>query len=82
MVQTLFWVGGTLCLAATLLPLTAVFRAARFVRQAAWWLLLGGADKILPVDVKILGNPPTPEEILRGLVALMALIKERRSLHP
>lgn len=42
------------------------------------YAVLGGADKILPVDIKIPGNPPTPEEIMRGLVALMALIKERK----
>ncbi|RJO63179.1 MAG: NADH-quinone oxidoreductase subunit NuoB [Dehalococcoidia bacterium] len=43
------------------------------------YAVLGGADKVLPVDVKIPGNPPTPEEIMRGLVALMALIKERKT---
>lgn len=31
----------------------------------------GGADKILPVDMKIPGNPPSPKEILKGLLALM-----------
>jgi Ni,Fe-hydrogenase III small subunit len=43
------------------------------------YAVLGGADKILPVDIKIPGNPPTPEEIMRGLSALMALIKERKN---
>jgi Ni,Fe-hydrogenase III small subunit len=43
------------------------------------YAVLGGADKVLPVDVKIPGNPPTPEEIMRGLVALMSLIKERKT---
>jgi Ni,Fe-hydrogenase III small subunit len=42
------------------------------------YAVLGGADKILPVDIKIPGNPPAPEEIMRGLVALMALVKEQR----
>jgi Ni,Fe-hydrogenase III small subunit len=32
---------------------------------------LGGVDRVLPVDLKIPGNPPTPKEIIRGLLALM-----------
>jgi Ni,Fe-hydrogenase III small subunit len=35
------------------------------------YAVLGGADKLLPVDMKIKGNPPTPREILAGLLALM-----------
>ncbi len=35
------------------------------------YAVLGGADKILPVDMKIPGNPPTPIQILSGLLALM-----------
>ena len=35
------------------------------------YAVLGGADKILPVDLKIPGNPPTPLQILTGLLALM-----------
>lgn len=31
----------------------------------------GGAEKIFPVDLKIPGNPPTPQEILAGLLLLM-----------
>jgi len=34
------------------------------------YAVLGGADKILPVDLKIPGNPPTPTQILTGLLAL------------
>src|SRR3989344_3259347 len=30
--------------------------------------VLGGADRVLPVDMKIPGNPPYPAEILRGLL--------------
>ena len=33
--------------------------------------VLGGVDRILPVDLKIPGNPPAPKEILVGLLALM-----------
>jgi Ni,Fe-hydrogenase III small subunit len=35
---------------------------------------IGAADKILQVDMKIPGNPPTPKEILKGLLALMRRI--------
>lgn len=35
------------------------------------YAVLGGVDKILPVDVKIPGNPPSPKEILRGIFALV-----------
>jgi len=38
---------------------------------AGSYAVLGGADTILPVDMKIPGNPPTPQEILAGLLALM-----------
>jgi Ni,Fe-hydrogenase III small subunit len=37
----------------------------------------GGVDKILPVDIKIPGNPPTPTEIISGLLALMEHLKRR-----
>lgn len=36
----------------------------------------GGADKIFPVDLKILGNPPTPKMILKGLLALVYKIEK------
>ena len=35
------------------------------------YAVLGGVDKILPVDMKIPGNPPSPKEILKGLLAFM-----------
>jgi Ni,Fe-hydrogenase III small subunit len=35
------------------------------------YAVLGGVDKILPVDIKIPGNPPSPKEILRGIIALV-----------
>ncbi|MCK9579896.1 MAG: NADH-quinone oxidoreductase subunit B family protein [Methanoregula sp.] len=38
---------------------------------AGTYAVMGGVDKILPVDMKIPGNPPTPAEILAGLSALM-----------
>ena len=38
------------------------------------YAVLGSADKVLPVDFKIPGNPPTPLEIMRGLLAFMRAI--------
>jgi Ni,Fe-hydrogenase III small subunit len=38
---------------------------------AGTYAVLGGVDTILPVDMKIPGNPPTPVEILAGLLAMM-----------
>ena len=35
------------------------------------YAVLSGADNLLPVDMKIPGNPPSPAEILAGLLALM-----------
>jgi Ni,Fe-hydrogenase III small subunit len=40
------------------------------------YAVIGGADKIIPVDIKIPGNPPSPTEILKGLIALMKTIKK------
>ncbi|MBI2548032.1 NADH-quinone oxidoreductase subunit B family protein [Candidatus Woesearchaeota archaeon] len=42
------------------------------------YAVLGGADKIIPVDLKIPGNPPTPHAILQGLLTLMKSIKEKK----
>jgi Ni,Fe-hydrogenase III small subunit len=38
---------------------------------AGTYAVLGGADKLFAVDLKIPGNPPSPKEILAGLLALM-----------
>jgi len=35
------------------------------------YAVLGGVDKLLPVDLKIPGNPPAPARILEGLLSLM-----------
>lgn len=40
------------------------------------YAVLGGADKVIPVDIKIPGNPPNPKEILKGLLALMDKIQK------
>ena len=43
---------------------------------AGTYAVLGGAEKIFPVDMKIPGNPPTPTQILTGLLALMKKARE------
>jgi Ni,Fe-hydrogenase III small subunit len=40
------------------------------------YAVLGGADKIFKVDLKIPGNPPSPREILKGLLALINAIEK------
>ncbi len=41
------------------------------------YAVLGSADKILPVDLKIPGNPPSPTEIMRGLLAFISAIRRQ-----
>ena len=36
----------------------------------------GGADKVIPVDIKIPGNPPNPTQIMQGLVELMEKLRK------
>jgi ech hydrogenase subunit C len=38
--------------------------------------VVGGVDKVIPVDVYIPGCPPKPEAIINGIVKLLNLIKE------
>jgi Ni,Fe-hydrogenase III small subunit len=38
----------------------------------------GAADQLLPVDIKIPGNPPSPLEIVHGLRALMSYIRNTK----
>ena len=45
---------------------------------AGTYAVLGGVDKILPVDLKIRGNPPAPIQILEGLLALMRKAREKK----
>ena len=40
------------------------------------YAVLGGADKIFNVDLKIPGNPPSPKEILKGLLAFVRKIEK------
>lgn len=37
----------------------------------------GGVDKVIPVDARIPGNPPSPLQIMQGLVSLMQEIRRR-----
>ena len=38
----------------------------------------GGADKVIPVDAKIPGNPPNPNQIMTGLLALMKKLRSQK----
>ncbi len=40
------------------------------------YAVVGGVDKVIAVDMKIPGNPPSPKEILKGLLLLMQMIKK------
>ena len=44
---------------------------------AGTYAVMGGADKIFSVDLKIPGNPPEPAQILAGLLALMRCAGKR-----
>jgi NADH:ubiquinone oxidoreductase subunit B-like Fe-S oxidoreductase len=35
------------------------------------YAVVGGVDKVIPVDLHIRGCPPRPIDLLRGLIALM-----------
>jgi Ni,Fe-hydrogenase III small subunit len=42
------------------------------------YAVLGGADRLFEVDLMIPGNPPSPKEILKGLLALTRKIKKQQ----
>jgi Ni,Fe-hydrogenase III small subunit len=42
------------------------------------YAVLGGADRLFEVDLAIPGNPPSPLEILKGLLALIAEIGSQK----
>ena len=37
----------------------------------------GGVDRVIPVDAKIPGNPPSPHRIIMGLLALMRELRKK-----
>ncbi len=41
------------------------------------YAVLGGADKIFNVDLKIPGNPPSPKDVIKGLFALVKQIENQ-----
>ncbi len=41
------------------------------------YAVAGGVDRVLPVDMRIPGNPPAPKDILMGLLALMDKIERQ-----
>ena len=36
------------------------------------YAVVGGVDKVIPVDIKIAGDPPSPTDILRGVLGALA----------
>jgi len=38
---------------------------------AGSYAVTGGVDKVVPVDLHIRGCPPTPTDLLKGLLALL-----------
>ena len=42
------------------------------------YAVLGGADKIFTVDLRIPGNPPSPKMILRGLLSFLKAIENQK----
>ncbi|MCW4001236.1 MAG: NADH-quinone oxidoreductase subunit B family protein [Candidatus Bathyarchaeota archaeon] len=41
------------------------------------YAVLGGADKVFSVDFRIPGNPPSPKQIIKGLLAFMQKIERQ-----
>lgn len=41
------------------------------------YAVIGSVDKVIPVDMKILGNPPDPKTIINGLLGFMKKIKDK-----
>ena len=41
------------------------------------YAVLGGVEKIIPVDLKIPGNPPSPKQILEALLYLMSDLRKQ-----
>jgi Ni,Fe-hydrogenase III small subunit len=42
------------------------------------YAVLGGVDKVLPVDLHIPGCPPKPAALLQGLITLLEKVSDRR----
>ena len=43
---------------------------------AGSYACVGGVSEVVPVDLHIRGCPPSPTEILRGLIALLKHVNE------
>lgn len=41
------------------------------------YAIRGGVDNVIPVDFKIPGNPPSPQQIMQGLLSLMIELKRK-----
>lgn len=45
---------------------------------AGSYAVLGGVDKVVPVDLRIKGCPPRPKDVLAGLLALLETVEGKR----
>jgi coenzyme F420-reducing hydrogenase gamma subunit len=70
---------GSSAFTATTVEFTYTTSVLHEVRVPAFTGMEGGADKIIPVDLKIPGNPPSPLEIIRALHGFMALLSRRNT---
>jgi Ni,Fe-hydrogenase III small subunit len=43
------------------------------------YAVAGGVEAVVPVDVRIPGCPPSPRELLQGLLSLLALLRPTRA---
>jgi len=41
------------------------------------YAVIGSVEEVIPVDIKIPGNPPTPKEIIKSLLGLMKKIRSK-----
>ena len=44
------------------------------------YAVTGGVSNVVPVDLHIRGCPPPPNEILKGLIALLEHVSEKASI--
>jgi Ni,Fe-hydrogenase III small subunit len=46
---------------------------------AGSYAVTGGVDKVVPVDLHIRGCPPTPTDLLKGLLALLEPVAQSQT---
>ena len=46
---------------------------------AGSYAVTGGVDKVVPVELHIRGSPPTPTDLLKGLLALLEPVNQKQA---